>query len=92
MRLPEAGASSGIDEAFGKCTYYGSRQMMRHLHRLCVRFEGEDLEGLRDRRLGRVSPCRADAAELGRMCGLYRDSYADFSVKHFHEAPVREHR
>ena len=34
MRLPEARASSGIDEAFGECPYYGSRQMGRHLHRL----------------------------------------------------------
>ncbi len=34
---------------------------------------------------------QADAAELGRMCGLYRGRYADFSVKHSHEALVREH-
>ncbi len=63
----------------------------RQFRRLCVRFEGEGLEGLRDRRLGRVSPRRADAAELGRMCGLYRDRYADFSIKRFHEALVHEH-
>lgn len=64
----------------------------RQFRRRCVRFEGERLEeGLRDRRLGRVSPRRADAAELGRMCGLYRDRHADFSVKHPHEALVREH-
>jgi len=25
------------------------------------------------------------------MCGLYRDRYRDFTVKHFHEALVREH-
>jgi hypothetical protein len=34
MRLPEARASSGIDEAFLECPYYGSRQMVRHLRRL----------------------------------------------------------
>ncbi len=34
MRLPEARASSGIDEAFLECPYYGSRQMARHLRRL----------------------------------------------------------
>ena len=34
LRLPEAGASSGIDKAFLGCPYYGSRQMVRHLHRL----------------------------------------------------------
>jgi Helix-turn-helix domain len=50
----------------------------RQFRRLCVRFEGEGLEGLRDRR-------------LGRMCGMYWDRYADFSVKRFHGALVREH-
>ena len=34
MRLPEARASSGIDEAFLECPCHGSRQMVRHLHRL----------------------------------------------------------
>lgn len=63
----------------------------RQFRRMCVRFEGEGLEGLRDRRLGLVSPRRADAAEIGRMCGLYRDRYRDFTVKHFHEALTREH-
>lgn len=63
----------------------------RQFRRMCVRFEGEGLEGLRDRRLGLVSPRRADPAEIGRMCGLYRDCYRDFTVKHFHEALTREH-
>ena len=63
----------------------------RHFRRLCVRFDEEGSEGLRDGRLGRVSPRRADGSELGRMCGLYRDRYADFTVKHFHEALVRDH-
>ena len=63
----------------------------RQFRRLCVRFDDEGLEGLRDRRIGMVSPRRADPTEIGRMCGLYRDRYADFTVKHFHEALVREH-
>jgi hypothetical protein len=63
----------------------------RQFRRLCVRFDEEGVEGLRDRRLGMVSPRRADTAEIGRMCGLYRDRYRDFTVKHFHEALVREH-
>src|SRR3954462_15986137 len=63
----------------------------RHFRRLRVRFEEDGLEGLRDRRLGQPSPRRADPAELGRMCGLYRDRYRDFTAKHFHETVVREH-
>ena len=49
----------------------------RQFRRMFVRFEGE---GLRDRRLGVVSPRRADAAEIGRMCSLYRYRYRDFKV------------
>jgi hypothetical protein len=63
----------------------------RQFRRLCVRFDDAGLEGLRDGRLGMASPRRADTGEIGRMCGLYRDRYADFTVKHFHEALVREH-
>ena len=44
----------------------------RQFRRLCVRFDDEGADGLRDRRLGRVSPRRSDASEIGRMGGLYR--------------------
>jgi hypothetical protein len=63
----------------------------RQFRRLCVRFDDEGLDGLRDRRLGMASPRRADAAEIRRMCELYRERYRDFSVRHFHETVVREH-
>ena len=63
----------------------------RQFRRLCLRFDDEGEDGLRDRRLGRVSPRRSDAAEIGRMGGLYRDRYRDFTVKHFHEVLVAEH-
>jgi hypothetical protein len=63
----------------------------RQFRRLCVGFDAEGEEGLRDRRLGKASPRRADAAVISRMCGLFRDCYRDFSVRHFHETLVREH-
>ena len=63
----------------------------RQFRRLCVRFDDEGEEGLRDRRLGKASSRRADAAEIGRMRGLFRDRYADCSVRHFHETLVRQH-
>ena len=31
----------------------------RHFRRLCVRYEEDGIEGLRDRRIGKVSPRRA---------------------------------
>jgi Helix-turn-helix domain len=63
----------------------------RNFRRLCVRYEEDGVEGLRDRRIGKVSPRRAPAGELERMRDLYRECYGDFTVKHFHEQLVRRH-
>jgi hypothetical protein len=63
----------------------------RHFRRLCGRYEEAGIEGLRDRRIGKVSPRRAPARELERMQELYRELYGDFTVKHFHEHLVRRH-
>lgn len=63
----------------------------RQFRRLRVRHGAEGAEGLRDHRLGRASPRRAPAAELDRMHRLYREEYADFTVKHFHEELRRRH-
>lgn len=63
----------------------------RHFRRLCVRYEEDGIEGLRDRRIGKVSPRRAPARELERMHDLYRERYSDFTVKHFHEQLVQRH-
>ena len=46
--------------------------------------------GLADGRSSRSSK-RAAEAEIERMLGLYRDKYADFTVKHFHEQLVSRH-
>jgi transposase len=63
----------------------------RHFRRLCDRYEEEGSEGLRDRRIGKISPRRAPARELERMQTLYRERYSDFTVKHFHEQLQRRH-
>ena len=63
----------------------------RNFRRLCVRYEEDGIEGLRDRRIGKVSPRRAPARDLERMHELYRERYDDFTVKHFHEQLVRRH-
>lgn len=63
----------------------------RQFRRLCIRYEEDGVEGLRDRRIGKVSPRRAHARELERMHELYRERYRDFTVKHFHEQLVRRH-
>lgn len=64
---------------------------VRTFQRWADRYEEEGERGLADRRLGQPSPKRAPQAELERMLGLYRDKYADFTVKHFHEQLVTRH-
>src|SRR6478735_1792790 len=63
----------------------------RHFRRQCVRYETAGVAGLRDKRLGRVSNRRAPESELDRMRRLYKEGYADFTVKHFHEELRRHH-
>jgi transposase len=63
----------------------------RHFRRLRGRYETDGVDGLRDRRLGRVSGRRAPESELERMRRLYREEYADFTVKHFHEELRKRH-
>ena len=63
----------------------------RQFRRQCVRYEAEGIDGLRDKRLGRVSNRRAPERELDRMRRLYDEEYKDFTVKHFHEELRRHH-
>lgn len=55
------------------------------------RLREEGPSGLLDRRLGKPSSRRAAADEILRMLGLFRDHYADFTVKHFHEQLRKRH-
>lgn len=55
------------------------------------RLRDEGPEGLIDRRIGKPSGRRAGEDEILRMLGLYRERYADFTVKHFHEQLVKRH-
>jgi transposase len=55
------------------------------------RYHADGAMGLADGRLGRRSPKRAGEAEIEQMLGLYRDKYADFTVKHFHEQLQSRH-
>jgi len=63
----------------------------RSFRRWRDRLRDDGPSGLSDRRLGRPSDRRASVAEISRMLELYRGSYADFTVKHFHEQLVKRH-
>ena len=64
---------------------------VRTFQRWSGRYREEGEAGLADRRLDRPSPRRAPQEELERMLGLYREQYADFTVKHFHDQLVKRH-
>jgi transposase len=64
---------------------------VRTFQRWAQRYEAEGDDGLIDRRMDRRSPRRAPEEELERMLGLFRDRYADFTVKHFHEQLQKRH-
>jgi transposase len=64
---------------------------VRTFQRWAERYREEGDDGLADRRIGRLSPRRAPAAEIERMLGLYADKYSDFTVQHFHQALKKHH-
>jgi hypothetical protein len=64
----------------------------RQFRRYRERFEEEGEAGLIDRRLGKPSPKRIEAADIDRMLELYRRVYRGWNVKHFHEHGVRDHK
>ena len=63
---------------------------VRSFQRWRERYEAGGEAGLVDRR-GFPSRRRAPQEEVERMLGLYRDKYADFTVKHFHEHLQKRH-
>jgi len=65
----------------------GERTFRRWRHR--VEADGE--AGLLDRRLGKVSGRRVPATWEAEVEALYRNRYAGFTAKHFHEHLVKNH-
>ena len=78
----------------GEMTQDGAAELLgmsvRSFQRWRERYEAEGEAGLVDRR-GGPSPKRTPEEEIERMLGLYRDKYADFTVKHFHEQLQKRH-
>src|SRR5579875_1262917 len=57
----------------------------RQMRRWKRRYEAYGYDGLYDRRKGKPSPRRVPMETARRVLELYRDKYADFNVRHFHE-------
>jgi transposase len=79
----------------GELTQIEAAEMLgiheRTFRRWQGRFETDGDAGLADLRLGQPSARRAPSHEIERMLGLFRDHYADFTVKHFHEQLRKRH-
>jgi transposase len=63
----------------------------RTLRRWRDRFETHGHRGLLDRRLLRPSKRRVPPAQLELVVRLYRERYAGFNVRHFHQIARRDH-
>ena len=63
----------------------------RTIRRMKRNWKKGGFDGLYDHRHQRPSPKRVPVEELENVLGLYRDKYADFNVRHFHEKLREEH-
>jgi transposase len=63
----------------------------RTFRRMRGRFEAEGEAGLLDRRVAKPSPHRIGADEVVQVVALYRERYAAWTVKHFHERAQKQH-
>ena len=77
LSMQEAGELLGMSE--------------RQFRRYRDRYEEAGEDGLRDRRLGKLSTRRVPAEAIEEMLELYRHRYLGWNVKHFHEHLVRDH-
>ena len=63
----------------------------RSIRRLRLRYEQRGYDGLLDHRRGRPSPRAAPLAEVQRIVQLYRQQYAGFNGRHFHQLAQQKH-
>ena len=63
----------------------------RQMRRWRYRYEREGYDGLYDRRRGSPSPRRVPIATVEKVLELYRETYFDLNVRHFHEKLREEH-
>src|SRR6202166_430839 len=64
----------------------------RQMRRWRERYEEFGFRGLFDRRRGKPSPKRVRVEVVEKVLGLYRETYFDLNVRHFHEKLQEEHQ
>ncbi len=63
----------------------------RTIRRMHAEYREHGVSGLMDKRSSRPSPRRIPYEEVERVLKLYRESYFDFNVQHFHDHLVRDY-
>src|SRR6266849_5162942 len=63
----------------------------RQMRRWRERYEEFGYDGLFDRRQGKPSPKRVPVARVEQVLGLYKDTYYDLNMRHFHEKLSEQH-
>src|SRR5450631_4458112 len=63
----------------------------RTMRRWRERLEADGYSRLADRRKGKASPRRSPLMTVERVLGLYKETYYDLNIRHFHEKLKAEH-
>jgi transposase len=78
-----------------KITWWDAAEIIgvtdRTMRRWRERLETHGYSGLVDRRKGRPSDRQVPVAKVEEVLGLYRDTYFDLNIRHFHEKLREEH-
>jgi transposase len=78
-----------------KITWWDAAEIIgvcdRTMRRWRERMEEHGYSGLADRRKGKVSRRRVPLATAEQVLGLYKETYYDLNVRHFHEKLKEEH-
>jgi len=78
-----------------KITWWAAAEIIgvtdRTMRRWRERLEVHGYSGLVDRRKGKPSDRRVPVAKVEQVLGLYRDTYFDLNMRHFHEKLREEH-
>jgi transposase len=78
-----------------KITWWGAAEIIgvtdRTMRRWRRRLERDGYTGLADRRRGKPSAQRIPLATVEKVLGLYKETYYDLNIRHFHEKLRDEH-
>ncbi len=78
-----------------KITWWQAAEILgisdRQMRRWKRRYEIYGYDGLYDRRRGKPSPRRVPVETVEKVLALYRETYFDLNVRHFHEKLIEEH-